>query len=84
MGIKEPGRRQLGPSFKQYETLPGLGAISAVKALSKASAAGQRIYQITQANCNPPIINRVRKQTYAALANFCFGVMPPNAMFGRS
>ncbi|MBK3018579.1 hypothetical protein FKK32_28925 [Klebsiella pneumoniae] len=33
---------------------------------------------------NPPEIHRSEKQSYAAMASRCFGVMPPKAMFGRS
>jgi hypothetical protein len=33
---------------------------------------------------NPLIFSSRQKWTYAAIANFCIGVMPPSAMFGRS
>ena len=33
---------------------------------------------------NPPIFSSCQKWSYAAMANFCLGVMPPSAMFGRS
>ena len=33
---------------------------------------------------NPPIFSSCQKWSYAAKANFCLGVMPPSAMFGRS
>ena len=33
---------------------------------------------------NAPILDRMQKQGYAALANFCIDVMPPIAMFGLS
>ena len=33
---------------------------------------------------NPPIFSSRQKWSYAVKANFCMGVMPPSAMFGRS
>ena len=30
------------------------------------------------------ICNRLQKWSPATMANFCFGVIPPRAMFGRS
>ena len=33
---------------------------------------------------NPPIFSSRQKWSYAAIASFCIGVMPPSAMFGRS
>ena len=33
---------------------------------------------------SPPIFSSRQKWSYAAKANFCMGVMPPSAMFGRS
>jgi len=33
---------------------------------------------------NPPIYTRTWKQAQAAWRSFCFGVMPPKAMFGHS
>jgi len=33
---------------------------------------------------NPPIFSWHQKWSYTASANFCMGVMPPSAMFGRS
>jgi len=33
---------------------------------------------------NPPVFNGHQKWSYAANANFCIGVIPPSAMFGRS
>lgn len=33
---------------------------------------------------NPPVFSSRQKWSYAAIANFCIGVMPPSAMFGRS
>jgi hypothetical protein len=32
----------------------------------------------------PPFLAVVRSRAHAAKASFCFGVMPPSAMFGRS
>ena len=32
----------------------------------------------------PPFLTVARSRGHAASANFCFGVMPPSAMFGRS
>ena len=32
----------------------------------------------------PPFLAVVRSRAHAATASFCFGVMPPSAMFGRS
>jgi hypothetical protein len=32
----------------------------------------------------PPFLKRRESRGYAAKANFCFGVMPPMAMLGRS
>jgi hypothetical protein len=32
----------------------------------------------------PPFLKRPESRGYAAKANFCFGVMPPRAMLGRS
>lgn len=32
----------------------------------------------------PPLLKRPEGRNYAAKANFCFGVMPPMAMLGRS
>jgi hypothetical protein len=33
---------------------------------------------------NPPAFSGLQKWSYAANANFCMGVMPPSAIFGRS
>lgn len=35
-------------------------------------------------NGNPPIFSCCQKWSYAAMASFCMGVMPPSAIFGRS
>ena len=35
-------------------------------------------------NGNPPLNHCSEKKSYAAMASRCFGVMPPNAIFGRS
>jgi hypothetical protein len=32
----------------------------------------------------PPLLAALRSRGYAAMANRCFGVMPPKAMFGLS
>lgn len=32
----------------------------------------------------PPFLKRPEGRGYAAKANFCFGVMPPSAILGRS
>jgi hypothetical protein len=32
----------------------------------------------------PPFLKRPESRNYAAKASFCFGVMPPMAMLGRS
>lgn len=33
---------------------------------------------------NPPILSGGQKWSYAVIANFCIGVMPPSAIWGRS
>lgn len=33
---------------------------------------------------NPPFLERAKSRGYAASANFCFGVIPPSPMLGRS
>ncbi|KGE52195.1 hypothetical protein GW15_0209615 [Xanthomonas axonopodis pv. vasculorum] len=35
-------------------------------------------------NGNPPAFSGLQKWSYAAIASFIAGVMPPSAMFGRS
>ena len=40
--------------------------------------------QKLQEQGNPPTFSGHQKWSYAAIANFCAGVMPPSAIFGRS
>ena len=75
-------RRNHSPAFKSKV------ALAAIKGEHTLAELAERFdvhpNQIATWKGNPPVCNGRQKWSYAARANFCIGVMPPSAMFGRS
>jgi RHS repeat-associated protein len=72
-----PARALLLPQIK---FAPGEANINP----TKADANGTNRSRILNCTVIPPFLKRPESRDYAAMANFCFGVMPPSAMLGRS
>lgn len=52
--------------------------------LIEAVGEGEEILIAKAGKVIPPFLKRSESRDYAAKASFCFGVMPPMAMLGRS
>lgn len=51
---------------------------------SMLDALFENFHAQAETSVTPPFLAVVRSRAHAAMASFCFGVMPPSAMFGRS
>ena len=68
---------------KQKEQRKEAILVAAMSLFDRHGYAATKVEQIAAAVI-PPFLALARSRGQAARANFCLGVMPPRAMFGRS